>query len=239
MTAPIIHTGEAYILRTCAADMTSRDGFVWPREGKIAARDWAATASCGNGLHGFLWGEGDGSLADWRANAVWVVARVEQWIDLGDKVKFPDAEVIFAGSRHDATGRIIEIGARGAVIGCTLTGGYGSTLTGGYRSTLTGGYGSTLTGGHGSTLTGGDRSTLTGGDGSTLTGGDGSTLTGGDRSTLTGGDRSTLTGGEYSTLTGKWLDGLRYRIAVAYVGEGGIEPGVAYRIVNGKFEAAK
>lgn len=183
MSAPTIHTGDAYILRTCAADMTSRGGFVWPREGKVAAPDWAATASCGAGLHGFLWGEGDGGLAYWGSDAVWVVARVEQWVDLGGKVKFPEAEAVFAGSRSEATDRIIALGARGAVIGCTLTGGDGSTLTGGHRSTLTGGYG--------------------------------------------------------STLTAKWLDGLRYRIAVAYVGEDGIEPGVAYRVVNGKFKAAK
>ncbi len=140
----------------------------------------------------------------------------------------------------------------------TLTGGYGSTLTGGYGSTLTGGYGSTLTGGYGSTLTGGDNSTLTGGDhstltggygstltggyGSTLTGGYGSTLTGGDGSTLTGGDHSTLTGGDGSTLTGgdnstlqfyRW-DSManRRRVVVAYVGEDGIEAGVAYRLNN-------
>ena len=191
MSAPTIHTGDAYILRTCAAGMTSRGGFVWPREGKVAAPDWAATASCGAGLHGFLWGEGDGWLADWRPDAVWVVARVEQWVDLGGKVKFPEAEAVFAGSRSEATDRIIALGARGAVIGCTRIGGDGSTLTGGYGSTLTGGGGSTLTGGDG------------------------------------------------STLTAKWFDGNRHRIVVAYVGEDGIEPGVAYRVVNGKFKAAK
>ena len=124
----------------------------------------------------------------------------------------------------------------------TLTGGYGSTLTGGDRSTLTGGDRSTLTGGDGSTLTGGDYSTLTGGDGSTLTGGDGSTLTSGDGSTLTGGDgstltsgyRSTLTGGDRSTLTWRIWDGQRYRLHTRYVGECGIEAGVAYTWRNGQ-----
>jgi hypothetical protein len=116
--------------------------------------------------------------------------------------------------------------------GSTLTGGDRSTLTGGYGSTLTGGYGSTLTGGYGSTLTGGDWSTLTGGYGSTLTGGYGSTLTGGAGSTLTGGDGSTLTGGDRSTLIFlRWINGRR-RVLTAYVGEGGIKPGVAYRASN-------
>ncbi|RVD77050.1 DUF7666 domain-containing protein [Pseudomonas koreensis] len=147
----------------------------------------------------------------------------------------------------------------------TLTGGYDSTLTGGNRSTLTGGNDSTLTGGYDSTLTGGNRSTLTGGNRSTLTGGYGSTLTGGYDSTLTGGNRSTLTGGNGSTLTGGYGSTLtggydstltggekaelrvrrwcrkaeRYRTYIAYVGEDGIEPEVAYRLdENNKFVKA-
>ena len=62
-------------------------------------------------------------------------------------------------------------------------------------------------------------------------------LTGGYRATLTGGDGATLTGGNYATLTGgygatlillRWFVGVR-RVLIAYVGEDGIEPGVAYR----------
>ena len=254
----IIHRGDAYVLRTCAADMTSYGGFVWPREGVVEAPDWQPTADCGRGLHGFLWGEGDGSLADWSRDAVWIVSRINEWIDLDGKVKFPRAEVVFSGSREDATAKIRELGANGAVIGSTLTGGHGSiltggrgsTLTGGDRSTLTGGDCGTLTGGHGSTLTGGDYSALTGGRGSILTGGHGSILTGGDYSaltggrgsTLTGGDRSTLTGGDYSILTGgdgsilclSWRDGNRHRIVVAYVGEDGVKADTAYRLRDGK-----
>ena len=50
--------------------------------------------------------------------------------------------------------------------------------------------------------------------------------------TITGGSGATLTGGDYATLTGKWWDEAsnRYRIAVGYVGEGGIEAGHTYRI---------
>ena len=102
-----------------------------------------------------------------------------------------------------------------------------------------GGNESTLTGGDGSTLTGGYRSTLTGGYRSTLTGGDESTLTGGDGSTLTGGYRSTLTGGYRSTLTWRVWDSTHRRIHVAYVGEDGIEPGVAYTFRDGKIVKAK
>jgi hypothetical protein len=119
----------------------------------------------------------------------------------------------------------------------TLTGGDYATLTGGDYATLTGGDRATLTGGDYATLTGGDCATLTGGDYATLTGGVGATLTGGDYATLTGGDCATLTGGDYATLTGgvgatliflRWIGGRR-RVLTAYVGEDGIEPGVAYR----------
>jgi hypothetical protein len=114
----------------------------------------------------------------------------------------------------------------------------GSIMIGGDCSTLTGGNRSTLTGGDRSTLTGGDCSTLAGGVESTLTGGDWATLAGGDCSTLTGGDRSTLAGGDCSTLISKWYDRDigKIRVAVAYVGENGIKPGVKYRVVNGVFE---
>ena len=82
---------------------------------------------------------------------------------------------------------------------------------------------------HGLILTGGDCATLTGGYGATLTGGDCATLTGGYRATLTGGYGATLTGGYRATLIFlRWINGRR-RVLTAYVGEGGVEPGVAYR----------
>ena len=105
---------KAYILRTCNADMSSRGGFVWPREGVVECPDWKPTEECGNGLHGALWGEGDGSLLEWSANAVWVVAGIEEWIDLNGKVKFPRADVVFAGPRDEAVAEIVRRGATGA-----------------------------------------------------------------------------------------------------------------------------
>ena len=240
------------ILRTCKSDMTSHNGFVWPESGPVECPNWNPEPVCGGGLHGWLWGEGNGVLGNWSKNAKWLVVRVlaSDVVDLDGKVKFPRGEVVYCGPRFDATAYLAANGGAGkAVIGIALTGGHGSTLTGGDDSALTGGHGSTLTGGHGSTLTGGDGSTLTGGHGSTLTGGDDSALTGGDDSTLTGGDRSTLTGGDDSTLTGGDRSTLifeywchrtgRKRIAVAYPGEDGIEPNVPYRCVDGKFVKAE
>jgi len=196
---------KALILRTCNAEMKSHGGFQWPESGPVSCNDWSPEPCCGKGLHGFLWGEGDSSLANWNHDAKWLVVAVDadSIVDLGGMVKFPCGEVLFAGDRKGATELLVSRLTKSAsVIGAYITGGHDSTLTGGYYSTLTGVYDSTLTGGDYSTLTGGSRSTLTGGYYSTLTGGDYSTLTGGDYSTLTGGYDSTLTGGDYSTLTG-------------------------------------
>ena len=78
--------------------------------------------------------------------------------------------------------------------------------------------------GYGASLTGGDYSTLTGGDRSTLTGGYGASLTGGDGASLTGGDGAELRIRYWDSKADRW------RTAVAYVGENGIKPGVAYRL---------
>ena len=54
---------------------------------------------------------------------------------------------------------------------------------------------------------------------------------------LTGGNRSTLTGGYGSTLISQWWDEDReqWRMRMAEVREGGLEAGVTYRLVSGKF----
>ena len=227
-----------YVLRTCDKNLRAYGGFQWPESGPVEAPDWQPHATCGNGLHGLLWGAGDASHLATDADAKWLVVAVvaTEIVDLDGKVKFPRGEVVFCGERHYAVADIINRGAKPeACHYSTLTGGYGSTLTGGNGSTLTGGDYSTLTGGYGSTLTGGYGSTLTGGHSSTLTGGDRSTLTGGDRSTLTGGHSSTLTGGYGSTLIFKWWDDTKnkYRATVAEVGENGIEKDKPYFVRNG------
>lgn len=66
----------------------------------------------------------------------------------------------------------------------------------------------------------------------------GAFVTGGYRSTVTGGDGSTVTGGDRSILSVRWWDEERYRLAIGYVGEDGIEPGVPYRVRNGKLVRA-
>ena len=77
-----------------------------------------------------------------------------------------------------------------------------------------------------------------GGEGCSLVGGNSATLTAtGNYATLTAnGNYATLTAGDKSSLSFSWLDSDsdRFRVIVAYVGEDGIEPGVAYKCVEGK-----
>ena len=215
MTQPINPETPVLVLRSCGAGFTAHGGFVWPSEVGATVRPerWDPTPNCGDGLHGFLHGEGDGGLADWSETAEWLVFECAPGdvVALDGKVKCgPEVTVAHIGQgataferRLDAIAFLVSRGQCGAgCVGRALTGGDGSTLTGGDRSTLTGGYGSTLTGG--------------------------------DRSTLTGGDRSTLTGGYGSTLLLKWWDDSRgqYRRKMVTVGEDDVVAGVAYRLTG-------
>lgn len=224
--------GRNLLLKTVNADMTAHGGFVWPREGHVEAPDWNPKPVCGGGLHGLLRGCGEGCYLNWYDDAVWIVFEAHgEVVEFDGKAKCQTATVVYAGDRYTATQIILnEYGP----VPCA-----GSTVVGGDHSTLIGGDGSTLTGGNYSKLTGGDYSTLIGGDNSTLTGGQHSTLVVGFDSTLAGGYSSTLIGGDGSTFTAlvnsvfqsKYFDDIsqRRRIAVAYVGENRIEPGVKYR----------
>ena len=58
------------VLRTVNANGTSEGGFVWPETGPVACPDWDPNIAVPNGLHGALWGEGDGSLFRWKPDAL-------------------------------------------------------------------------------------------------------------------------------------------------------------------------
>jgi len=193
------------ILRTCNADMTSRNGFKWPRSGHVPAPDWNPEPECGNGLHGFLRGEGDGGLADWSSDAVWLVAEVETYVDLEGKVKFPAAHVIFAGSRLEAATIVKARYPDAAVIGANVAVEDGRVAVVGYRGTATAGNRGTATAGNEGTATAGDRGTATAGNWGTATAGNWGTATAGDEGKATAGDEGTATAGDYGTATaGYW-----------------------------------
>jgi hypothetical protein len=133
------------VLRTCAADMSSHNGFKWPTKGPVKCDDWNPVRACGSGLHGFLWGEGDGSLASFNESAKWLVVEVlaSEVVDLQQKVKFPRGTVVFCGSRLDATKYIAERAPNTvkAIVGGTSTSGDGGTSTSGDGGTSTSGVG--------------------------------------------------------------------------------------------------
>ena len=218
-------SSTSLVLRVCRADGTSQGGFQWPLEvgAEVVAPDWKNNTTCGNGLHGWLYGQGDHSCVSYWADdaSKWLVLEVESAgiVMLDGKCKFERCIVRFVGEKTAAAAYVIEHEPQSsnvAVIGASLQ-------VGAKQSGLVGALG---------TLTGGDRSTMTGGDDSILTGGRRSTLIGGEYSILTGGNRSTMTGGDYSELRIRYWDSAaeRYRTEIAYVGENGIKPNTAYKL---------
>jgi hypothetical protein len=252
----------ALILRTCAADMKSHGGFQWPSEvgAVVEAPDWIANDKCGNGLHGWLFGQGDHSCSDSIGNkdAKWLVVEVvlADVIALGGKVKFPRCTIRHIGDRKSATDFMLanEVRSAGvAIIGATLAAGDKEhcqvgdlgTATAGHYGTATAGRSGTAIAGDSGTAIAGDSGTATAGRSGTATAGDLGTATAGRSGTATAGDLGTATAGRYGTATAgekgeiriKFWDkkSERYRTAQGYIEEAGLEPNVAYKL-NAKNE---
>jgi len=214
------------VLRVCRADHTSRNGFAWPQAvgEEIAAPDWKGNKECGNGLHGWLYGQGDHSCVDYWVDqdAKWYVLEVpsDSITMLGGKCKFPRAVVRFIGAKSEAAAYILEhepLAHEVAVIGAclkvgdketvlvgglgTATAGYRGTATAGYRGTATAGYRGTATAGESGTATAGESGTATAGNYGTATAGESGTATAGYRGTATAGNYGTATAGNYGTAT--------------------------------------
>ena len=223
---PTLPDGRYAVLRTHRADGASYGGFRWPTEvgGVAVAPDWDPDPSieCGRGLHGLLWGCGDGSLL--TPGLTWVIVAV----DPGDiatrldgtgvppKVRFRSAEVIHVGDRGTATGWIAAHGGAGLpVVYGTATAGDGGTATAGYRGTATAG------------------------DGGTATAGNGGTATAGNGGTATAGNGGTATAGHYGVLVIRhYADSGRSRLCVGQVDGVTLLPDTPYRLdAAGEFEA--
>jgi len=243
-TTTALAPGKVLVLRTCAADMSAHGGFIWPKSGPISAPDWKPTKECGAGLHGLLWGEGNGDVLSWAVDAAWLVVEVEKdkIIDLDGKVKFPSCVVVHCGNQKSATEYLAAHGAEGrAITGGTATAGDRGTATAGDGGTATAGYRGTATAGPRGTATAGDGGTATAGEGGTATAGEGGTATAGDRGTATAGDGGTATAGDGGSLLLKWWDGStgRYRACLGEVGIDGIKANVKYRVESGKLVEVK
>ncbi len=172
--------GKALALRVVHADRSSSRGFVWPNAGEIAkAPAWDPRPVCGGGLHGWLWAQGNvsGAGGEWgftEEGAVWLVLEVTAAdvvaIDNGQKVKFPEARVLFAGDAQTCT----EIIVRHALDKNQPF--IAGTATAGTRGTATAGDAGTATAGTRGTATAGTRGTATAGEGGTATAGEGGSI---------------------------------------------------------------
>lgn len=139
------------VLRTADKDRRSYGGFQWPIRGRVRCRDWDAHPVCGAGLHGLLWGEGDGELLDWSEDAVWQVVEVQEReiVSLVSKVKFPRGKVVHTGDRLSATSFLLANGGDGkSVVGAIVQAGNGGTATAGYKGTAMAGLGGIVMAGH-------------------------------------------------------------------------------------------
>ncbi|CAG9262143.1 DUF7666 domain-containing protein [Paraburkholderia caribensis] len=196
------------VLRTCAPDMSSSYGFVWPGVGEVAeASDWNPNPECGSGLHGWLYGHGDCTFRYGKAEcfkliagAKWIVVEVEsdQVVDLGGKCKFPRGRVRFVGEMKDAANYLFENEARArddAVIGAHLrvgdhrhvaVGGCGAAIAGmcgtavaGYRgASISGDFGTSIAGAYGTATSGRAGKAIAGSEGTARSGDFGTAISG-------------------------------------------------------------
>jgi hypothetical protein len=217
---------KALVLRVCDKDGKSYGGFQWPLTigAEVKAPDWNGAAERGNGLYGWLYGQGDLCCDYWREpDANWMVLEVELSIVvlLDGKCKFPTAILRFVGGRKEATDYLHEHEERSrtvAVIGAlradltqgakvfvghlgTATAGDRGTATAGYRGVATAGEDGTATAGPDGAATAGYRGVATAGEDGTATAGPDGDATAGDRGTATAGYRGVATAGEDGTAT--------------------------------------
>ncbi|VFT55008.1 Ice nucleation protein [Pseudomonas aeruginosa] len=114
----------------------------------------------------------------------------------------------------------------------TATAGYKGTATAGNEGTATAGYKGTATAGNEGTATAGYKGTATAGNEGTATAGYKGTATAGDWGTATAGNEGTATAGKKGEIQIRYWDEKteRYRTVIGYIGEDGLEPGVAYKL---------
>ena len=213
--------GTVLVLRSSDSDRRSHGGFQWPESGFVEAPDWDPNpdTACGEGLHGLLWGQGDISLTSPEIpGRTWQIVEVEPADiadpDAFDKIRFRRGTVILSTSDHSEA--------------ATLLASHNPPFPLPFL---------TSTAGDSGTAVAGDRGTATAGDRGTAVAGDYGTATAGDYGTATAGYRGTAAAGDSGTLVIQlWdVDMCRYRLTVAYVGEGGILPNTPYRLDdNGK-----
>lgn len=223
------------VLRVCRPDGTSYGGFQWPLKvgAEVIAPDWINNDVCGNGLHGWLHGQGVyDCVYYWRdQEAKWLVLEVETdgIVMLGGKCKFERCVVRFVGELSEAAAYIVEHepkAAGAAVIGASKKVGDGA-------SAIVGVLGTAIVGSEGTAIAG-ERGKATAGSFSSATVGRCGTASVGDYGIVSVGEYGMAAAGRKSEMRIQYFDAKsdRYRTAIAYVGENGIKPYTTYKLDN-------
>jgi len=225
----------AYGIRSVRADMTSYEGFTWPKRGWVKPEKWDPSPVCGDGLHGLR--IGDNNPVTWYDGLI-IVFRyyVEETVTGGNligKAKWPRVKVVHVAK--DMAAACAWLQARDVhgpwYLGVATAGDYG---------TANAGDGGTANAGGGGTANAGDGGTANAGDYGTANAGGGGTANAGYGGTANAGDGGTASAGYGGILNIKWWDGKRFRIATAYVGEDGIKSNTPYKLnAKGKFVEAR
>ena len=219
---------HSLVLRACREDMSSKNDFKWPTSGVVECPDWDPVPECGKGLHGWLYGNGDGSASEyWSFNDKWLVVSVEtsSIIHLDGKVKFQKGEVLFCGDRKSATDFLMKHEPRSKdqpVIGAFVTVYNKQTAT-------TGDYGISTSGDYG-TSTSGDYGNSSSGDYSTSTSGYKGTSISGDYGTSISGVGGKCIAGVNGMISIYYSENNRKKLKVGYIGEDGLEPDTFYKL---------
>ena len=247
-------TSKVLCLRTCPPDMVARgkiDGvtweFQWPRSGPVACSDWDPTPTCGHGLHGLLWGDGDWSLLKDEPDTVWMVVAVDSAdiVKIDEhKVKFSKGEVVFAGAKGEALACVLcsseamteaQRAARewGEKCGNLST----AASSGDYsKAASSGNYSTAASSGHSSkAASSGDYSTA-------ASSGHSSTAASSGHSGIAasiGNNGMAKAGPLGLVIVTYWVEAdKRYDACVGKVGVNGVKPDVWYRVQNGKLVEA-
>ncbi len=229
------------VLRTVAKNGIAHGDFKWPKKGLVKCPDWKPSKTCGNGLHGCLHGEGDGTLFNWNKDALWQVVEVETRliVKIDDaKVKFPRGKVVYTGTREKATAIIQKKYPGAKVIGAIATAGYAGQATAGYYGQATAvvygkataGHSGQATAGAYGQATAGTSGQATAGDYGQATAGHSGQATAGNSGKATAGHSGQATAGDLGSIHVRYWDGVRYRTVTGYIGEGGLKPRTAYKL---------
>jgi hypothetical protein len=209
------------LMRTTGPNGESHGGFVWPLKvgAKVAAKDWSREPVCGGGLHGLLWGQGDGGLLNRNADAKWLLVEADRKdvveID-GAKAKCRACVVRYVGDKAGAVAFMVAHAPESSsVLGA-------ARAVGDNRAAVVGDSGQ---------ATAGDSGQATAGYSGQATAGDSGQATAGDSGQATAGYRGQAKAGDLGTVIIRWCDSdaNRYRVTVGYVGENGIKPDTFYR----------